>query len=213
MAVKVTKVADIVGGKIILLDQQKYRPGDLAAILTNLPPASDPNREFQWQLEVEIGTGPTARQVVLDLACLISKSDGPDSPLFLGDGKITYFRHQLFIAEGPPKTASEREEAILRVKKAVYDDEADLANLRAAVANLEAAIEFEKSGPKRDRIPEDVKLVVWARDGGACVRCGSRQNLHFDHIIPVSKGGGHSEENIQILCDRCNLRKSDKISF
>lgn len=83
--------------------------------------------------------------------------------------------------------------------------------MRAAVANLEAANEFQRSGPKRDPIPDHVKLVVWARDGGACVHCGSRQELHFDHVIPVAKGGGNSVENIQILCQACNLRKSDKI--
>ncbi|MGH6850309.1 MAG: HNH endonuclease [Methylocella sp.] len=88
-----------------------------------------------------------------------------------------------------------------------------LPSLRAAVANLEAAIEFQKSGPKRDPIPEEVKLLVWARDGGSCVRCGSKQELHFDHIIPVAKGGGNSEANIQILCQTCNLKKSDKIAI
>jgi 5-methylcytosine-specific restriction endonuclease McrA len=99
------------------------------------------------------------------------------------------------------------------VKKAVYDEEAELSSLRAAVANLEAAIEFEKSGPRRDPIREDVKLLVWARDGGCCVRCGSKQELHFDHVIPVAKGGGSSEANIQILCQMCNLKKSDRIAI
>jgi hypothetical protein len=112
-----------------------------------------------------------------------------------------------------PRTIAERDEVALRVKKATYDEEVELSSLRAAVANLEAAIEFEKSGPKRSPIPEDVKLVVWARDGGSCIRCGSRQDLHFDHIIPVAKGGGNSEANIQILCQSCNLTKSDKIAI
>ena len=110
------------------------------------------------------------------------------------------------------KNATEREEIVLRVKKPVYDEQADLASLRAAVANLEAAIEYSKSGPKREAIPEGVKLVVWTRDGGACVRCGSKQNLHFDHIIPLAKGGGNSEATIQILCQTCNLKRADKIS-
>jgi len=80
------------------------------------------------------------------------------------------------------------------------------------VANLEAAIEYTKSGPRRDPIPEDVKLLVWTRDGGACVRCGSKKELHFDHVIPVAKGGGNFEANIQILCQPCNLKKADKIA-
>ena len=111
-----------------------------------------------------------------------------------------------------PRSAAEREEIILRVKKAAYEEEAELLSLRAAVSNLEAAIEYETSGRRREPIPDDVKLVVWARDGGACVRCGAKQNLHFDHIIPVSMGGGNTEANIQILCQTCNLKKSNKIA-
>lgn len=61
-------------------------------------------------------------------------------------------------------------------------------------------------------IPTSVKLEVWRRDKGRCVKCGSQDNLHFDHIIPYSKGGSSLvAENIQILCARHNLQKSDKI--
>jgi len=61
-------------------------------------------------------------------------------------------------------------------------------------------------------IPTSVKLEVWKRDKGGCVRCGSHDNLHFDHIIPYSKGGSSLvSENIQILCARHNLEKRDKI--
>lgn len=61
-------------------------------------------------------------------------------------------------------------------------------------------------------IPSLVKQEVWKRDGGRCVACGSSDNLHFDHIIPYSKGGSSLVvENIQILCARHNLSKHDKI--
>jgi hypothetical protein len=61
-------------------------------------------------------------------------------------------------------------------------------------------------------IPASVKLEVWKRDKGCCVKCGSKDNLHFDHIIPYSKGGSSSvAENIQLLCVRHNLEKSDNI--
>ncbi len=117
------------------------------------------------------------------------------------------------MSERPVKRDSERAEVTLRIKKAVYDEESELTNLRAAVANMEAASEFQKSGPRRDPIPEEVKLLVWTRDGGCCVRCGSTRELHFDHIIPLAKGGGNSDMNIQILCQTCNLKKSDKIAM
>lgn len=61
-------------------------------------------------------------------------------------------------------------------------------------------------------IPTSVKLEVWKRDKGKCVICGSQDNLHFDHIIPYSKGGSSLvAENIQILCARHNIAKKDKI--
>jgi len=61
-------------------------------------------------------------------------------------------------------------------------------------------------------IPASVKLEVWKRDKGRCVRCGSRDNLHFDHIIPYSKGGSSLvAENIQLLCARHNLNKRNNI--
>ncbi len=209
---RVFKVADIVGGEIIFSAQGKSRALEVAAILTNIEPAKEPNVDFTWKLGIEIGKGAAARSVQLDLPHFISTSDSLDTPLVIGNCRLVFFRDQLFMPERAPKNPTEREEIALRVKKAAYDEEADLAKLRAAVANLEAAIEYSKSGPRREAIPEDVKLVVWTRDGGACVRCGSKQGLHFDHIIPLAKGGGNSEANIQILCQTCNLKKGDKIS-
>lgn len=65
---------------------------------------------------------------------------------------------------------------------------------------------------KRRLIPSRVKQEVWKRDGGKCVLCGASENLHFDHIIPVSKGGSSTRaENIQLLCARHNLQKRDSI--
>ncbi|QJT10901.1 HNH endonuclease [Oceanidesulfovibrio marinus] len=61
-------------------------------------------------------------------------------------------------------------------------------------------------------IPTQVKLEVWKRDGGKCAVCGATDELHFDHIVPFSKGGTSLKaENIQLLCARHNLQKRDKI--
>jgi hypothetical protein len=61
-------------------------------------------------------------------------------------------------------------------------------------------------------IPTEVKLEVWKRDNGKCVKCGSTNDLHFDHIIPWSKGGSsNTADNIQLLCGRHNLEKHDKL--
>lgn len=81
------------------------------------------------------------------------------------------------------------------------------------------AVTDEQPGPvaeveveHRRMIPSLVKQEVWKRDGGRCVLCGSRKNLHFDHVIPFSKGGSsNTAENIQLLCGSCNSRKGTQI--
>lgn len=61
-------------------------------------------------------------------------------------------------------------------------------------------------------IPTDIKKEVWKRDQGKCVLCSSKDNLHFDHDLPYSKGGTSlSVNNIRLLCTRHNLQKSSKI--
>jgi hypothetical protein len=61
-------------------------------------------------------------------------------------------------------------------------------------------------------IPSWVKLEVWKRDQGRCMKCGTTTGLHFDHIIPYSKGGSSKDPaNIQILCGKHNLAKRDNI--
>ena len=85
--------------------------------------------------------------------------------------------------------------------------DAKLARLRKIRARDE-----EVAGARRRAIPGDVRAFVWQRDDGRCVRCGADEDLQFDHIIPVAKGGGNAIENVQILCGDCNRRKSDAIA-
>lgn len=68
-------------------------------------------------------------------------------------------------------------------------------------------------GGQRDtrRIPQNVKTAVWQRDQGRCVQCHATEYLEFDHVIPHSKGGATSVNNLQLLCRKCNLTKSDSI--
>lgn len=66
-------------------------------------------------------------------------------------------------------------------------------------------------------IPLSIRLKVMERDNFRCVLCGRCPatdvgvKLHLDHIIPFSKGGKSTEENLQTLCQDCNLGKSDRI--
>lgn len=65
---------------------------------------------------------------------------------------------------------------------------------------------------RRRVIPTGVKLEVYERDGGKCTICGAKDELHFDHILPFSKGGTSlTATNVQLLCTRHNLMKRDRI--
>jgi len=66
------------------------------------------------------------------------------------------------------------------------------------------------------RVPRDAhqrkitRRAVFARDDWTCQYCGSRANLTVDHVIPRSKGGLSSWENIVASCAPCNRRKADR---
>jgi len=79
--------------------------------------------------------------------------------------------------------------------------------IRENIDKIESGVKIEI-----DRyIPPEVRREVWRRDQGRCVQCGSQLNLEFDHIIPISKGGSITARNIQLLCERCNREKTNKI--
>ena len=60
-------------------------------------------------------------------------------------------------------------------------------------------------------IPASVRLQVIARDNGRCRACGigDVDALQCDHIVPESRGGDSSLENLQALCGVCNNRKGN----
>ncbi|MXW99259.1 MAG: HNH endonuclease [Acidimicrobiaceae bacterium] len=65
--------------------------------------------------------------------------------------------------------------------------------------------------PAREHIPAEIRDEVYRRDQGRCRSCQREDELQFDHIIPVSKGGATAAENLQILCGPCNRAKADNI--
>ncbi len=83
--------------------------------------------------------------------------------------------------------------------------------LEAAIRNANQKLARRTTENVDRHIPRDVRQRVWQRYGGKCVECQSDQYLEFDHVIPVAKGGSNFDNNIQLLCRRCNLKKSDHI--
>lgn len=59
-----------------------------------------------------------------------------------------------------------------------------------------------------------VKDFVYGRDGGRCFYCHcdvARFGAHFDHVLPVARGGQSTYANLVLSCARCNSSKSASV--
>lgn len=92
---------------------------------------------------------------------------------------------------------------------------AQKAEYRAANPELHAALKRSYKARKRgaggSHSGQDIK-TLFILQKGRCAHCrASIQNgYHVDHMKPLSKGGSNDRLNLQLLCKRCNLSKSDK---
>ena len=60
------------------------------------------------------------------------------------------------------------------------------------------------------KVPPVNRREVLRRDRHSCQYCSSTKHLTLDHVIPRSRGGKHSWDNVVAACERCNSRKSDR---
>ena len=153
--------------------------------------------------------GPNARvlqyQLQLSAAELASQEHKPVA--VAGMPGWWLYRNTVVVVEPPDLALSE--EAVLEIKHAVLRREKMFRRMKR---DVEAFERMESTATaRRDRIPESVRLFVWQRDEGKCVRCGSQERLEFDHIIPIGDGGSSTERNVQLLCEACNRAKGRSV--
>lgn len=93
-------------------------------------------------------------------------------------------------------------------------------DLKQFIIEIERNIEYEKTEEhrrkiERSKISASKRVEILQRDKGRCRLCGRSVKegavLHVDHITPISKGGKSTDDNLQTLCQDCNLGKGDKI--
>ena len=72
----------------------------------------------------------------------------------------------------------------------------------------EAIMPYEQTF--RGTVPANVRSEVWQRDGGKCVKCGSKKRLQFEPTIPVKNGNLTTAANLQLICEACNQQKVTK---
>lgn len=123
--------------------------------------------------------------------------------------RVEYYR-KLIIQEQEEQERLFIESEKEKIKQQILEKQRKKELRKKAIEELreEGLIERIK---KREPIPQDIQDAVWRRDNGRCVKCGSQENLEFDHIIPFSKGGSNSIRNLQLLCEKCNREKSNHI--
>jgi hypothetical protein len=154
-----------------------------------------------------------------------------DQPQFLPSGKPTQ-NGLFYIAAHDYKKGSRQAERVRvyeKIRQGIWsyngvfqlvdswlepDKNRDVFKFRLVAVDEDVDLPFqiEHESVRRRIIPSEVKMEVWKRDRGKCVICGANDELHFDHIIPFSKGGTSlSTDNVQLLCARHNIAKRDKI--
>lgn len=145
----------------------------------------------------------TAKQVKLHVCCLerpVETDIAGDKMIFRKRFWSKFFdHHKLEVGD---------EIAIKRIAEYEYE----VAPWIGYRTELEKPEQIVQIAIRRERyITQLSRREVWKRDNGKCRECGSDESLEFDHMIPVSKGGNSTTNNVQLLCLRCNRAKSTDI--
>lgn len=102
---------------------------------------------------------------------------------------------------------------------AVYDEQQEqkFETHKPSEEDKKDGFSSSKVVEKSRTIPLNLRIKVLSRDNFRCVFCGKSPatdigtKLQIDHIVPFAEGGGNSIENLQTLCEECNLGKSNRV--
>ncbi len=99
---------------------------------------------------------------------------------------------------------------VLNERATVVENSNQILRFTSGQIAIPAVIKLNKFVriPYRHAVPLS-RRAIFARDGGRCVYC-SAPATSIDHVIPRSRGGSHTWENVVSACHRCNHLKADK---
>jgi len=106
-----------------------------------------------------------------------------------------------------------------KMGKPIVLDSEQLSNSQGSKRATQIRGSYRHRTPLVRDVPPSLKVKVLNRDRFRCVYCGRSPakdiavELHIDHIKPFSKGGKTTMENLQTLCQDCNLGKGDRQSL
>jgi 5-methylcytosine-specific restriction endonuclease McrA len=165
-----------------------------------------------FDIPYSVGQGPAARTIKVRVRITQEKMIQQESePISLKDelgSDFWLFRNR--VVKIANTEGMGEDELLIHIKHHVLRAESKWSRIKKQVDAFE---NLERTPTaKRERIPESVRLFVWQRDEGKCVKCGSQEKLEYDHIIPFADGGSNTERNIQLLCEQCNRQKGKTVS-
>lgn len=71
-------------------------------------------------------------------------------------------------------------------------------------------LDYIKLPVSKMRIARPSRSQIYKRDGHKCQYCGSTRSLTIDHVVPKSKGGGDTWDNMVVACSTCNTKKANR---
>ena len=89
----------------------------------------------------------------------------------------------------------------------------DILEVRSSsfILQVPPSIRLKRGGRERGwKVPPVNRKEILRRDKHQCQYCGNKKKLTIDHVIPRSKGGKHTWDNVVIACESCNSRKGDR---
>lgn len=86
----------------------------------------------------------------------------------------------------------------------------NMGRARDADGNLLYKINDRAQWKRTKNVTHKTRKEVLARDGHACIQCGSTDSLELDHIVRYVDGGSNESENLQTLCARCHRKKGGR---
>ena len=125
--------------------------------------------------------------------------------------RASYHRNRIEISRRSRKKRAEQGSQLNAKQRERYqNDPAFRARCRSHTSRRRALIASSS---------DDVGFVshqdIIERDNATCWICGlgplAYEDIHIDHVIPLSKGGSHTSDNLRVACAQCNLRKADKL--
>jgi hypothetical protein len=119
--------------------------------------------------------------------------------------------HVDFIVEDTYTNSAERLFSIIDAcaKSGLFDESAWIKSKTILSPDLSEQYQ-QWLNAKRSHSYRKHEGTVFKRDGFKCVYCGSEKNLSLDHVIPQSRGGPHTVENLATCCKSCNSSKRDR---